>query len=175
MINHELKCIFVHIIKTGGVSIATGLNMQAKQCHLTASEIRTKVGDATWNRYFKFSIIRNPWDKMVSSYHFNHHKWVPEGTPFEDYIRRWGKGQQITRFPPQNSAYINEDLDFIGHFETLEADFQTILSHLKHPPLELGHLNRSRHRNYRDYYSDETRQIVENQFTDDIRRWGFRF
>ena len=175
MINHELKCIFIHIIKTGGVSIATALNMKDKQCHLSAKQIREIAGEKAWKNYFKFTIIRNPWDKMVSSYHYNHHKWVPPGTPFEDYIRRWGNGPQITRFPPQNSPYINEKLDFIGRFEELETDFKAIADYLGHPEISLPHLNRSKHRSYRNYYSVESRKIVESKFSKDIKLWGYEY
>jgi len=175
MINHELKCIFIHIIKTGGVSVATALDMNEKQCHLSASQIRKIAGEEAWEKYFKFTIVRNPWDKMVSSYHYNHHKWVAPGTPFEEYIRRWGNGLQVTRFPPQNSPYINEKLDFIGHFERLEEDFKTIKDRLGHPEIALLHLNRSERRNYRSYYSAETRKIVEDKFSEDIKQWGFEY
>ena len=175
MINHELKCIFIHIIKTGGVSIATALNISEKQCHMSAGEIRKKVGEEIWNNYFKFTIIRNPWDKMVSSYHYNHHKWVPRGTAFEDYINMWGEGMQITRFPPQNSPYINEKLDFIGRFESLDDDFQAILKHLEQPERPLPRLNQSHHRNYRENYSTETRKVVEQKFATDIKLWRFEY
>ena len=58
MINHELKCIFIHIIKTGGVSVATALNMKEKQCHLNANQIRKIAGEEAWKTYFKFTIIK---------------------------------------------------------------------------------------------------------------------
>ena len=175
MINHELKCIFVHIIKTGGVSIANALEMEQKQCHLSAHDIRKIVGEKIWNSYFKFTIIRNPWDKMVSSYHYNHHKWVPKETTFEDYIKNWGNGMQVTRFPPQNAPYINEKLDFIGRFETLEEDFLKILDHIGQPKRALPRLNQSQHLNYRNYYSEKTRRIVKHQFATDIKIWGFEY
>ena len=37
--------------------------------HLSAEGIREKVGPEIWNRYFKFTCIRNPYDKVVSWFH----------------------------------------------------------------------------------------------------------
>jgi hypothetical protein len=34
--------------------------------HMAAKQIREQVGDAIWENYFKFCVIRNPFDKLVS-------------------------------------------------------------------------------------------------------------
>ncbi|MDC0302892.1 sulfotransferase family protein, partial [bacterium] len=128
-----------------------------------------------WDQYFKFTFIRNPWDKMVSSYHFNHHKWVPAGTTFEQYIQAWDSGQQITRFPPQHSDYLDEEVNFIGRFENLDEDYNFILKKLGLPPKELVHLNKSRHKHYKDYYNENTKEIVKRKFSKDIETWGFEY
>ena len=38
--------------------------------HMPAHRIRTLVGDRVWTEYFKFTVIRNPFTKLVSGYHF---------------------------------------------------------------------------------------------------------
>ena len=87
MISDKHKCIFVHIPRTGGSSIETVLWPRKEEKdlwqgftsrfnneyqtdglqHLYARNIRKAVGDR-FDRYFKFTIVRNPWDKAVSSY-----------------------------------------------------------------------------------------------------------
>ena len=67
MINHQYKCIFIHVIKTGGVSVCSALNMRKKQFHAPASDIKS-ITKGKWDDYFTFSFTRNPWDKMVSQY-----------------------------------------------------------------------------------------------------------
>lgn len=39
--------------------------------HMSALEIKQKIGDEIWDAYFKFTVIRNPFSKLVSAwYHF---------------------------------------------------------------------------------------------------------
>jgi hypothetical protein len=51
-----------------GVVGYRGLNPQGKQWyhHMPARAIKRRVGDDVWNSYFKFSVVRNPFDKLVS-------------------------------------------------------------------------------------------------------------
>jgi hypothetical protein len=92
-VSQQLKCIFVHIPKTGGTSIETALGMfgnwKVENCetlfgliqsaeieekkflshflqHLTFPEIQSLVPG--WGGFFSFSFVRNPWDRMVSVY-----------------------------------------------------------------------------------------------------------
>jgi hypothetical protein len=83
------KVIFVHCPRTSGTSIRRALlhgddpnseeNLQApgrlnsrrswkNQKHAYASMIRENVHPVIWDRRFKFSVVRNPWDRMVSLY-----------------------------------------------------------------------------------------------------------
>ena len=38
--------------------------------HDTVERVRSKLGNELWNRYLKFSVVRNPWDLVVSQYHW---------------------------------------------------------------------------------------------------------
>jgi len=198
MINHEYKCIFVHVIKTGGASIATALNMKEDtgrnvtreeqvphypKCHLSAKEIRKTVGEEIWNSYFKFSFVRNPYDKVVSQYHFNRGQWKLENASFKEYVNYWKNGGQISTFPQYHSHYLNEELDFIGRFENIQQDFNTICNKIGIPLKKLPHINKSRnfardkakHKHYTEYYDEETKQIVAKKYAKDIEYFKYTF
>ena len=91
-VSHELRCIFIHIPRTGGTSIERALGMfrdwkvenreaifgliqsrdlQGKVSitqflqHASAREVRDLLPPQCAN-YFSFAFVRNPWDRMVS-------------------------------------------------------------------------------------------------------------
>jgi len=190
------KCIFVHIQKTGGASIESLLlqhdpsiaaTAHEGRRHLTAREIRALVPAATWEQSFKFAFVRNPWDRLVSWYHMC--MQVPTPNPFSLYIRQHAPtfDDFITRTTTGMAArttrnqvdYVTGDageliVDYIGRYEQLQADLDTVGERLGFPAT-LPHLNRSSHRDYREYYSDETRDIVAARFARDVQQFGYRF
>jgi hypothetical protein len=185
MINHKHKCIFVHIIKTGGVSIATALEMQQKQCHLSSLEIMNKMGDDVWDEYFTFAFVRNPWDKIVSQYHYNGSKWCKKYfgkvVSFEQYVVELiGKDRQYTMFEPKNLPYIldkNGDcmVDFVGKFENLQEDFNIVCDNIGKKRIKLPHKNISKHNFYTKYYNSITYEIIADKFAQDIKYFNYSF
>jgi len=65
-------------------------------------------------------------------------------------------------------------VDYIGHYETLEADFEEITRQLG-LDLQLPRLNRTEHRDYRSYYSPETRDRVGELWAVDVKNFGYSF
>lgn len=53
--------------------------------HATLERVRKKIGQPLWDDYFKFTIIRNPWDLVVSQYFWATRK--DEGQDHKDGIR----------------------------------------------------------------------------------------
>ena len=63
----EYKCIFVHVPRTGGVAIAKSLFGNLGGSHISISLYR-KVFSDVFDGYYKFTFVRNPWDRLVSAY-----------------------------------------------------------------------------------------------------------
>jgi hypothetical protein len=56
--------VFIHINKTGGSSIEMALKLRAE--HLTVQEKIKEIGVRRWQEKLSFTVVRNPWDKVVS-------------------------------------------------------------------------------------------------------------
>jgi len=68
--HHVLNCIFVHIPKTGGVSINKSLYYCLGGGHRTALEYQDLLGAESYQRYFSFTVFRDPVDRFLSSYNY---------------------------------------------------------------------------------------------------------
>ena len=93
MINHDLKCIFVEVPKTGTTSISSIIGKPAKP-HLTIVEIQNQVTKQQIDEYFKFAFVRNPWDRALSLYRYilktpshYYHKQCLQFVNFSAYLR----------------------------------------------------------------------------------------
>jgi hypothetical protein len=79
-------------------------------------------------------------------------------------------GNQLFEGPVNMEVYF----DFIGRFERLREDFQTVCERLGFKAT-LPHVNRSDHAPYTSYYDDRSRVLVAERCAYDIERFGYRF
>jgi hypothetical protein len=189
----ERRCIFVHIPKTAGVSVAKSLFGNLAGGHTRIATYKKVFSPEEFHSYFKFTFVRNPWDRVVSAFTFLKgeaisewqwqwaHEHLAEFDSFEDFVLRWLTDENIpkgTHFDLQ-SGYVCDsgdepEVDYIGHFETLANDFSWIAEKLG-VQAQLAQLNASKHRDYRGYYSDRTAAIVEKVYERDIEMFGYDF
>ena len=199
-IRHDLKAVFIHIPKTAGNSITKALNKIPKDHqktttrvpkHARALELKLVLGQETWDEYFSFALVRNPWELMVSSYnwwlqkasnipyHRRHHKNVSEMDNFEEFL--WSKyGQkminerygQIRDWLADNGDII---VDFIGKVETIEDDWKLICEKIGVEPPDLGWYNRTTRKPYQDYYNNKSREFIAERFEWVIDEFGYTF
>lgn len=180
--------IFVHINKTAGTSIGKAVGLPVKH-HLTAREVIAKIGQDKWDEAFKFTLIRNPWDKTVSLYEYRRRKNKTEiatrGIDFSEWVRMTHGTEKNgfyydnpKSFQPQVDWLKDTDgrisIDFIGRFESINEDFNKIKEVIG---LETGlpYLNASKRIGYQSYYDDKTRRIVADWFREDIETFGYSF
>ena len=64
--------LFIHVPKTGGISVKRALygDINRGHGHVRAITYRTKLGKNTFNNLFKLAVVRNTWDRLVSAYHY---------------------------------------------------------------------------------------------------------
>jgi chondroitin 4-sulfotransferase 11 len=178
--------VFVHINKTGGSSIERALGIS--QDHSTALEKYRQLGAKAWEQKFVFAVVRNPWDKVVSHYHY---RVKTKQTGLDDNpitFREWVLRCYLDRDPqyydqprmfmPQWHWLIDEKgkslVDFVGRFENLNQDFATISDRLSLGS-SLGHVKPSSRGSYQNYYNEETQALIEASFAEDIDAFGYRF
>jgi hypothetical protein len=199
MISYELRCILVHVQKTGGSSIRQAMNLPQADPHKHrfAAELQLIYGPEAWSDYFKFAFVRNPWDRLVSWWEMIRRN-AAEGRPlngfqryvithassFEEFIRncdsecrdgdgsKWIYRNQLDYLTDASGRLI---VDFVGRYENLQADFDIVTQRLGLKRIALPHVNRSMHRHYAQYYSSESESIVGQRYARDLAAFGYQF
>jgi hypothetical protein len=181
MINHKHKFIFIHIPKCGGLSIESVFNWKSSR-HDTMELYKKCNPHIDLNNYYKYTFVRNPWDRMVSWYYYHWNGKDYRGATFKDwckngFLTHWKGAGWKNKDPLDCQAWIvdKKEYDFIGKTENLQEGFNTVCDKIGIPRQELPHKNKSKHRHYSEYYDDETRNIVAKKYAKDIKSFGYRF
>ncbi len=179
--------IFVHINKTAGSSIEEALGLRFR--HRTARQIIGEIGPEKWRACFTFTVVRNPWDKVVSHYSYrvdtNQTGMGAGAVSFAEWVREsYGRQNPVyydkpMMFMPQVDWISDgEDrvlVDFVARFENLQIDFDHICARIGRDAIPLPHRKQSRHGNYREFYDTETRGIIADWFRKDIEKFDYKF
>jgi hypothetical protein len=168
--------------------------------HLSASEYVDcgYIESHEFQKLFKFSFVRNPWARILSEYlyrNYLHHR------SFREFVLRRmprpGWDDEYRHVMPQyDMLYKNGRLlvDYVGRFESLQADFDHVCRQLGIEDSTLPHRNKSEKksralrrkarnwlffngenskRTLSDYYDEETRQAVAEYYRKDIETFGY--
>jgi Sulfotransferase family len=136
----------------------------------------------TFDRYFKFTFVRNPWDRLVSEYEFllrktehGRHARVKKLGGFKQFIEMQvprKDAYQVNMMCDSNGKLL---LDFIGKLENLQEDWKTVCTRIGIPHQELQRKNASQRSHYQDYYDNESRQLVARHWAREIELFGYSF
>jgi len=206
VISHLHRCIFCHIPRTGGTTVEEILwphplsekdlwmgfrNRYGNEYHtgglqhLPARKIKQRIGNDLFANYFKFSMIRNPWDRSVSQYEsmklrpdLREMVGMTQNAPFARYLDLIARHRHV-QWEPQCDFLFDQDgkllLDFVGRYERFEGDLRKILSRLGVSCSLLPRTNATVRGHYVDYYNDECHSKHQSIYARDIKVLGYKF
>lgn len=212
MISHKHKCIFIHIPKTAGTSINTYFHpgvifktvppdyerlfgwCPKRQIHLqhaTSNQLLELelVSEQVWNDYFKFTFVRNPWDRAYSDYIWIQ-KFAGVKGSFKCYINKTNEFEFVLNdisshhylgdhLIPQTDFFDfngNYKLDFIARFENFDEDINSIIKKLGIDIPFTNHENKgNRLKKYSDFYTNSMKKWVDKKFKKDIELLDYKF
>lgn len=206
MISHSHQWVFVPINRTASSSMQVvlekscdifGVNKQGESLkHETILEAKRRLSEDQFNRYFKFTVVRNPWDRIISIYLYTpvdritakqgytrqdqYEKLSPflsssfSGIHFYKWLRNISTNK--SKFLAPCSFWLRGKIDFIGRYEQLDKAWGYISNHIGLSKESLSQLLRNKNRtHYRDYYDQVTKHLVAEIFAEDIDQWGYEF
>ncbi len=207
IISPKRRFAFVHIPKTGGTSFAQAWDDRAaaddiligdtpkarrRKGRLDALDVPGRLwkhstlrdlGALVPTDYFVCTMVRNPWDRMVSYYHwlreqgFDHPAVLTaKRMPFDAFLR-----DPVLQKSVRENHYISYVVDRVGvdrcaTYIRLERpeDFASVWEYLGFE-LSIPHINRSdRDLDWRGYYDAESFEIVRQITYADIVRFGYQ-
>lgn len=156
--------------------------------HLTYLDIfrREKfyLQNKTLRDYKKFCIVRNPYDRLISAYHFLGH-----GLTFEKFIHwvyqeldnyyRYREDPFIVILP-QWEFVIDENgkngMDHTLRFESLKKDFRRLQKQYDLPQIKLPHINKRKrlNKNIKTYFNRELADMVYHMYKWDFKMFGYK-
>ncbi len=201
--NIEKKYAFVHIQKTGGISVSSILGEIQGSINTNQHDFISNLNHP--ENYFKFSFVRNPFDRLLSWYNMGvlnnkNHKITGYTNDFWKYLLE--NSNDFSSFlrctdivlekcdhliEPYNKSisfnqldYISDikgavAVDFIGRFENIQDDFGEITKMLNINNKKLPLLNSFPHSDYRSYYNSKDVDYVSLLYKRDIEYFNYKF
>ena len=220
-IDIERNFVFVHIPKTGGSSIESLLGLKSKKNfynraplkhlvpayktpqHFTWLELKQNLPATFLDHAFKFTFVRNPWDRFVSEFIWRkqlYESLSPAGrrncfynetdlASLDAFVRvlelpvaeRTLASRGFDSHLESQLSFLTDEagkiaVDFVGRFESFINDVAIVARRLDVQVTALGHERKSdREADYRSYYSTRSRLAVEEFYRDDIRAFAYEF
>jgi chondroitin 4-sulfotransferase 11 len=183
----DTKFIYIRVTKTGSTSLKYCLpnitwdltGWEGDPNHVPLWFFEKNLSKDVYDSHFKFSFVRNPWDRLVSSYIYTK-KWYRQNAPAKfDDARLYDFKSWILTINSNHKYGMQYDFvngcDFIGRFENFQEDFNIVCDKIGIPKQELPHKNKIKHKHYTEHYDDETKQIVAEKYAKDIEYFGYEF
>jgi len=147
--------------------------------HTPAKLLRRRLDSEIFDEYYKFCVVRNPWDKAVSLYYwmkFGDEKGLPENHSFRDFLV-----STSADLISNSSIYLVDRepaVDRFLRYENLNEELSDALNSLGLDSTDLPRTKAGTRKN-RDHYSlmydDESVALVAELCSWEIKRFGYEF
>lgn len=157
------------------------------QHHVNARRLKShfEALNWDWDKYYSFAILRNPWDRVVSFYHFGlsnsksiWSKWA-KSKDFESFV----KCEEVIKLLKQYNFYnfvCNKNGDSLINkiikLENINNELPLLLKSLNiNLKIDIPKLNSTQRSDYRNYYNDDTINLIKQYFHSDIEFGKYTF
>lgn len=186
-ISHQHRFIWFRVPKNGTRTLlqsmeSNGVALDVVEAHM----IRYPLRD--YHDYYKFAVIRNPWDRLVSCWHNkilaknrfrlpeDLHRRLHDFPAFVDYVMLKNIERCDTHIASQSSLIDLDEVDHLIRMESYEDGVAQVFRTIGVDSFDIRSTNRTPARkHYAEYYTDETRDIVGRIYEKDIRNFNYRF
>jgi hypothetical protein len=146
--------------------------------HMPARELKPLLGEVTWNRCFKFCFVRNPWDRVISLYHWRHRQGPKP--PLAEFLRTDAPLLRLRRSGWELYTIDGEvAVDEVYRYESLEEDLERARLRIGLlEPLSLPRAHsaaRGDRRHYRELLDAGQRDRIGEVFQREIELFGYEF
>jgi len=162
--------------------------------HLSAIQMKYIVGEQEYDRCSTFTLVRNPWARMVSRCFYTYTELEPSeeekqrlgimrkfhSLEFDPWIR-----ERYAKYKKQGSRHNQVDklidsngdllVDHVGRLEDVQTTMDWVTGAVGADRVEVPHVNATKKNPYTSYYTDETREMVAQMFRPDIERFSYSF
>ncbi|WP_276679543.1 sulfotransferase family 2 domain-containing protein [Thalassolituus oleivorans] len=189
------EVIYIHIPKAAGKAISYSLLNAPNGTGHTKLYMYERNRDK-FDRYFKFTFVRNPWDRLVSAFFYVKNfrpesndrkffdKYIGQDSSFESFVMRLQDEKfralcmSWEHFTPQIDFVRNSKgevaLDFVGRLEDIEDDFERLCAILG-KDMKLSVRNSGERSDYQSYYSAKMIDVAAMVYAEDIKIFGYVF
>ena len=142
--------------------------------HIKAADLRPHMS-RVWNDYFKFAIVRNPFERFVSTCFFmnkNNKVFLTNPTAFMKLRFRDYDFLNDSVYMPQTEYLKGQNgemaMDFLGDFASLQKSFDQIAQKVGLAHKKLNQINQSVHKEADLYFDSELKELIADYYAEDI-------
>ena len=152
--------------------------------HINSRRLQKILNPEIWKTYFKFTIVRNPWDQAVSRYHHEMLKWVDNGKSKDDFsdFPEWLVNDKQNNEPYYFNKQGHPLVDYYIRFETLQDDYNKVCRRIGIPKNTLRKLKvnirtaiQKKYKHYSQYYTQDTKEFIFKNRRQTIEYFHYKF